>query len=216
MRDPYEILDINKSASRDEIKRAYKKLAKQYHPDQYNDNPLKDLAEERMREVNEAYDYLMKNTTDSFGSNSYNTSYNNNSSHNNSSYNYNANNNNHTSNNYQPIRMDLNNGNLHGAEQKLNSIKTRDAEWNYLMGMLFMKKGWHDSAHNYITTAYNLNPSNIEYRNAFNQLKRQNHTYRQNYYGKQTRDNDMCDLCVKLWCADTFCECMGGDLISCL
>lgn len=216
MRDPYEILDLKKGASKDEIKRAYKKLAKQYHPDQYDNNPLKDLAEERMREVNEAYDHLMKNASNSYERNtSYNnSSYNhtNNNTYNNSNYNYSA----PGGNDYNSIRMDLNNGDLRSAEQKLNSVKTKDAEWNYLMGMLFMKKGWYDSARNYLTTAYNINPSNIEYRNAFNQISRQNHAYRQNYYGTHRRDNDMCDLCLKLWCADTLCECMGGDCISCL
>lgn len=215
MRDPYEILDLKKGASRDEIKRAYKKLAKQYHPDQYDNNPLKDLAEERMREVNEAYDYLMKNTYDSNNNNSHSESSYSNTSTNNSSYSHNRNNNSTSSVNYQSIRVDINNGKLRAAEQKLNSIRTRDAEWNYLMGMLFMKKGWYDSARNYITTAYNINPSNMEYRNAFNQLAHQNRAYRQNYYGRQGKDNDMCDLCIKLWCADSLCECMGGDLISC-
>ncbi|KYH34053.1 chaperone protein DnaJ [Clostridium tepidiprofundi DSM 19306] len=204
MRDPYEVLGIKRNASQEEIKRAYKRLAKQYHPDQYGDNPLRELAEEKMREVNEAYDSLMKNTygyqqkTDS-------------SSNYSSSQNYNTN----AQNIYQEIRMDINRGNIRAAEQKLNTISIRNAEWNYLMGLIFMKKGWYDSANNYITTAVNLDPANFEYRNTYNQLNRQTHNYRQTYYGRNTRDVDMCDLCAKLWCADTLCECMGGDLISC-
>lgn len=204
MRDPYEVLGLKKNASPEEIKRAYKKLAKQYHPDQYGDNPLRDLAEEKMREINEAYDTLMKNT--------YGYQQNTNSSSNySSSQNYNTN----TQNIYQEIRMDINRGNIRAAEQKLNSISIRNAEWNYLMGLVFMKKGWYDSANNYIINAVNLDPSNFEYRTTYNQLNRQTHNYRQTYYGRNTGDIDMCDLCAKLWCADTLCECMGGDLISC-
>lgn len=204
MRDPYEVLGIKRDASQEEIKRAYKRLAKQYHPDQYGDNPLRELAEEKMREVNEAYDSLMKNTYEYQQKTDSSSSYS-------SSQNYNTN----TQNIYQEIRMDINRGNIRAAEQKLNTISIRNAEWNYLMGLIFMKKGWYDSANNYITTAVNLDPANFEYRNTYNQLNRQTHNYRQTYYGRNTRDVDMCDLCTKLWCADTLCECMGGDLISC-
>ncbi|AWZ47800.1 molecular chaperone DnaJ [Clostridiaceae bacterium 14S0207] len=211
MRDPYEVLQVRQGASRDEIKSAYKKLAKQFHPDQYGDNPLKDLAEQKMMEINEAYEYLMKNTSDSYSQrqNSYNNQNNNYNTSNNQSYD------NSTGDIYQRIRMDINSGNLSAAEQQLNNVAFKDAEWNYLMGLIYLRKGWYDSASTYITTAFNLNPSNIEYRNAYNNLSTQNNSYRKNYYGKSTRDNDMCDLCVKLWCADSLCECMGGDLISC-
>ena len=62
MRNPYEVLEIKENSSAEEIKKAYRELAKKYHPDQYGDNPLKDLAGEKMRELNEAYDYLTKNS----------------------------------------------------------------------------------------------------------------------------------------------------------
>ncbi len=59
--NPYEVLGLKPGASQEEIKAAYKKLIKQYHPDQYGDNPLRNLAEEKMREINAAYDQLTKN-----------------------------------------------------------------------------------------------------------------------------------------------------------
>ena len=67
--NPYEVLGVKEGATEEEIKAAYKELVKKYHPDKYADNPLSDLAEEKMQEINEAYDMLMKgfNTTSSGG-----------------------------------------------------------------------------------------------------------------------------------------------------
>ena len=65
MRNPYEVLGLKEGASIDEIKKAYRELVKKYHPDRYMDNPLSDLAEEKLREINEAYDALMKNGANS-------------------------------------------------------------------------------------------------------------------------------------------------------
>ena len=56
MRDPYQVLGVPSTATDDEVKKAYRDLARKYHPDNYHDNPLADLAQERMKEINEAYE----------------------------------------------------------------------------------------------------------------------------------------------------------------
>ena len=54
------MLGVSPSASDDEIKKAYRDLTRKYHPDANVDNPLADLAEEKFKEVQEAYDMIMK------------------------------------------------------------------------------------------------------------------------------------------------------------
>ena len=57
-KSPYEVLGISPGATAEEIKSAYRRLVKQYHPDHYKNHPLEDLAKEKMQEINEAYDLL--------------------------------------------------------------------------------------------------------------------------------------------------------------
>ena len=58
-KNPYDVLGVSPSASDDEIKKAYRDLTRKYHPDANVDNPLADLAEEKFKEVQEAYDTIM-------------------------------------------------------------------------------------------------------------------------------------------------------------
>jgi molecular chaperone DnaJ len=58
MNDPYAVLGVNQNATDEEIKVAYRELVKKYHPDRYVNNPLSDLANEKMQEINEAYEMI--------------------------------------------------------------------------------------------------------------------------------------------------------------
>ena len=59
-RDPYAVLGISPQATDAEVKAAYHEMARKYHPDNYTDNPLSDLAQEKMQEINEAYDTIVR------------------------------------------------------------------------------------------------------------------------------------------------------------
>mgnify|MGYP000118627465 CR=1 FL=1 len=194
--NPYEVLGVKPGASQDEIKSAYRKLVKQYHPDQYVDNPLKDLAEEKLAEVNRAYE-MLKNT-----SGSSNTSYNNGGSYGSDVA------------QYAEIRRMIQSGNNAAAESRLNGISNRNAEWYFLYGMVMLNKGWFDAAMNNLETACRMDPNNFEYRQTLNQLKERSNSYSQTY---RTSNGNMnaCDCCMQLWCLDSLCECFGGDLIGC-
>lgn len=208
--NPYEVLGVNPGASQEEIKSAYRKLIKKYHPDQYGDNPLKELAQEKLIEINKAYEILTKNG----GSNSYN------SGSSSSSWNSNSNNNNYSNNSsfndFQEVRRMIQSRNFAYAEQRLNSINNRNAEWHYLYGVIMYNKNWYDSALDHINTAVRMDPNNFEYRQTLNSLRQRGNNFSNSYYRTTgMNNNDACDCCMNLWCLDTLCECTGGDLIGC-
>lgn len=202
--NPYEVLGIKPGASQDEIKSAYRKLVKQYHPDQYVDNPLKDLAEKKLAEVNQAYEMLKNNSGTS--SSSYNSS-------SNKSY---TNGENYSSDTaqYAEIRRMIQSGNNIAAETRLNSISNKNAEWHFLYGMVMLNKGWFDAAINNLETACRMDPNNFEYRQNLNNLRMRARSYTNTYRTTGGNANAF-DCCINLWCLDSICECMGGDLIGC-
>lgn len=211
MNDPYSVLGVSPNASDEEVKKAYRDLARKYHPDNYHDNPLADLAQEKMKEVNEAYDMITKarsqggsytGNTDSYsGANNYSRAYSGSNSGNNGSVN-------------NQVRNAINSGNLGYAEQLLNNPGVpHDAEWNFLMGSICYRKGWLDEARRYYQTAVSMNPNNAEYASALRYMNSGGNYYKPTNYSRSSMDS--CDCCTTLCAADCCCECMGGDLIPC-
>lgn len=207
MNDPYSVLGVSPSASDDEVKKAYRELARKYHPDNYHDNPLADLASEKMKEINEAYETITKSreTGQSYsGGSAYQRQSSYQQTHTGANY----------SSAYHQIRAMINANNLAQAEQMLNNISTRDAEWHYLMGSVYWRKGWMDEASRHFRTAASMDPSNAEYRNAIQYMNMGGQAYRPAGAGSMYQV-DTCNLCSNLICADCCCEMMGGDLVPC-
>ena len=200
MRDPYEVLEIQRGASKDEIKAAYRKLAKQYHPDMHVNNPLKDLAQEKFIEVQEAYDQLMNNSGSS-------SSYSSNQS---SSYSGGA-----TNSEFQTARQYMNSGNYQQAIYILDNIKVRNAEWNFLMGVCYVNLGSTVQGMQFVKNASRMEPNNVEYSNYLNQIMNMQRAYQTRTYNYNRGGRSDMDCCTQLICADCLCECLGGDLISC-
>lgn len=187
MNDPYKVLGVSPNASDDDIKKAYREQARKYHPDNYHDNPLSDLAQEKMKAINEAYDDIMRlrgggASGSAGGGQSYSGG----------------------SGRFAEVRMAIQTGNLAKAEQLLNAATDRGAEWHFLMGSLTYRKGWLDQARQHINQAVTMEPGNREYQAAAQQMNSGGFAYRGGM-GNQG-GVDMCDCCTALMCMNCLCR----------
>lgn len=204
MTDPYKVLGISYDASDEEVKVAYRNMAKKYHPDNFaKDEAARSIAEEKMKEINEAYDLIQdmrkkgKSSYGGTGSRSYDTSSN--------------------GEKYNTIRNYLNYGNVGEADNMLNDIPygERNAEWYFLKGCVCASWQMTFDAVNYFQRACELDPNNLEYRSALNNMKRGAQSYTGGYNTSTSDECSGCDMCSGLLCADCMCEMCGGDLIGC-
>ena len=207
MRDPYSVLGVSRNATDDEIKKAYRNLAKKYHPDNYSGSAMAQAAEDKMKEINEAYDTIQKER-----SGAQNAGYG--GAYSGGAYTYNTS----GSTSFAEVRRLIHDGRYSDAELIIDSTPSNDrgAEWNYLKGCLLVQRGLYYDALKYIEIACYLDPANLEYREAKNRMKTRSSGYGQEYTTMRGADNcDCCGACTTLLCADSCCECCGGDIISC-
>ena len=215
MKDPYEILGIQRDATDDEIKDAYRALVRKYHPDNYtDDNPLKELATEKMQAINEAYDAVMRERATSSKGGAYDAR--------------NAYNGGGSSSSVPPVYLEirdlLNRRRVGEAEKRLEEIPEdqRIGEWHYLMSIVLFKRGRVNDAMRELELACEAEPNNFEYQQAKQMFNSGANGYGSTYYGSDNRtatsntSSDICDTCMHLALCDCICECLGGDLIPCL
>ena len=175
MRDPYKVLGISPNATDEEIKRAYRSLSRKYHPDANINNPYKEQAEERFKEVQQAYDQIMKEKQQGYNY-GYGGGY---GSQRNSSYgggygghsysNYNT--------GYESVRMTaaanyINSQNYREALNVLNGMaqNERVARWYYFSAIANAGVGNNVTATEHAPRAVDMEPGNMEYRQLLQQL----------------------------------------------
>ena len=168
--DPYEVLGVSRGASQEEIKEAYRELVKKYHPDKYQGNPLADLAEEKLQEVNEAYDMLTKNAG-SYSSYHRPEQQTYGNYQNRSSGGYSGGSSGSYSGSLRDVRSALDRNDLYRAEQMLINNPDHNAEWFFLSGVLSYKKGFIQDGVQNIQRAVNMDPGNPEYQSILNQVR---------------------------------------------
>ncbi len=193
MKDPYEVLGISPQATDDEVKTAYRNLAKKYHPDRLQNNPLADLAAEKMKEINEAHDLIQKlrkgGASPSFtgGNQSYSSGRSGQSSV------------------YHEIRAAIDRGDLVIASTMLNHIVNRDAEWYFLTAAVAFRSGWLDEARRGFQKAHEMDPNNLEYQRAVESCQQRGFQSGGRPYFSSCCCP--CDCCTSLLCFNLCCPC---------
>ncbi len=194
--NPYEVLGVSEDADEETIKKAYRELVKKYHPDKYVNNPLADLAGEKIKEINKAYDMIMNGKRpqssqngQTYGSGTYNTG---------GTYTGQA--------SFENVRTLMSQSRIREALAMLEALP-KTAEWYYLSGCIRLRAGWYDQAISFLRTAVNMEPDNAEYRDALNNIENRNRTYTANTSGTSAGFCGPCDCCTAFMCADCLCPC---------
>jgi len=139
--NPHEVLNVSPRATKAEIRSAYRKLARRWHPDRFMEGPERDWANEKMAEINAAYHACLREPFRTIEA---------------------------APEDHQLQRIEelINGGQYPMARQMLMNIATRCAEWNYLFGAMLMKTSDIKKALIYLSVAAHQQPENAKYAKA--------------------------------------------------
>ena len=145
----YDILNVPSTATREEIRAAYRQLARRWHPDRFMAGPERDWANEKMAEINGAYRSCLDSLTDApKGAGGDDAG-------------------------LRQVQQLVDEGRYSIARKKLMGLNTRCAEWNYLFGWVLMRQGELDKALTFLSVAAHQNAKSAKYARALSEAQRQ-------------------------------------------
>ncbi len=212
MRNPYLVLGVKEDATNDEIKTAYRALSRKYHPDANINNPNKEAAEEKFKEVQQAYEQIIKEREHGY------TGYSHESYGGGHGF-YDAERESYGGSDEYVLHMQaagnyINNGRYEEAWNLLRSMKEKNAPWYYYAGVANAGMGNNVQALDFARTACELEPDNLRYQLFLQQLRAGGSWYRdmQSPYGESSTGGS--SLCLKLCFWNLVCNlfCGGGGL----
>ncbi len=230
--DPYQVLGVSRDASNDDIKKAYRKLSRQYHPDANINNPNKEAAEAKFKEVQEAYNQVMFEKEHGYsqsqsqygpygnpyggqqagqaywGFGGYQQGYQQAQS---TAYE------NEDDLKYRAAINYLNAGSYSEAMHVLQSITNRTAQWYYLNALVSARTGNNVNARNYAEQAVNMEPNNVQYRQLLSQLQSGGQWYQdmgQSYGMPNMTFVNPCWRAMCTYAACSMCCCPGSCFVG--
>ena len=218
MQDPYSVLGVSPSATEDEIKKAYRALAKKYHPDV---NQGSADAERHMKEINEAYSAVMKLRREGASSGGYGGAssgyggfggYGRDWGHRRAEDPYEGNT------HMQAARNYIVSGHYQEAMRLLEEMSERGAEWYFLSAQANFGMGNRIAALNYARQAVNMNPNSFEYRAFLSRLEGNAQFYQNNAQAEGfAMPSVLCGNPLVSCCAiNLLCNCCcGGRFLYC-
>lgn len=215
MSNPYEVLGVPSGASEEEVKKAYRHLSRIYHPDANVNNPNKAQAEEKFKEVQQAYQQIMKEKEQGysgygggagqgfgpFGGFNSQSSY--------GSYSE-------TDVRMQAVRNFISSAHYAEALRLLSEMEERGALWYYYSALANSGQGNNVAARQHASMAVQMEPDNLQYRQFLSQLENGGNWYRGmgEVYGAPVEMGG--DWCTRICLANLLCNCLcGGRFIMC-
>lgn len=224
MNNPYQVLGVSSNASEEEIKKAYRNLSRRYHPDANVNNPNKAQAEERFKEIQQAYQQIMKERTEGYhgsyqsggqgsrgqgfgdfgdfgGFGGYGQS-----------DGYEEDNYLRAAGNY------VRNGYYREARNVLDGMEARmrNARWYYYSALAHAGLGNQVAAMEHAKKAVAMEPGNMDYRRLAHSFENGEDWYQQRQYSYGRPYSSSGDICMKLCIANMICNlCCGGGGICC-
>lgn len=200
-KDSYLILGVGPDADEKTIRAAYEKLRKQYTDKLFSEGEEGMEASKKLSEIDLALADCLENLVKTEATKDYGTE-------------------------FGLVEKYIKDGDIEKAQNALDDMESRNAEWHYFQAMIYYKKSWHLDCKKQLQIAISMDSTNEKYKKSLDKLEAiingsqqqenaQRGGYQQQQYTVQDNSGACCNTCATLCCMDTCCECMGGDLCSC-